>query len=516
MTIKLRDYQTEAIDKTFRHIVTGGDRGLWVMPTGCGKTVIFTELLRQLAVPTIILVHRDELVKQTGETIKAIAPKMQTTVVKGVRNDWSGDVVVASVQSLRENRLKAQDPKSFELLIADEAHHASAPTWERAIEYFQTDFRLGVTATPDRLDGKGLAHLFGEDPVYVYNLRKAIDDGWLSPPRQFAVQTGIDLSDVKKRAGDFAVGELSEAVNTDVRNDIIIDAWLKHASKSDEYGNMVYRKTIAFCVDVRHARDLSESFAGRGISSAYIYGDMDHEDRVNILAAFKQGFIDVLCNVNIATEGYDEPSIACVLMCRPTQSRALYTQAVGRGLRLFDGKDDCLILDVTDNSSRHKLMCATNLLGKEAKDAEGKFLTEVADDEEKEAEEKDKEFREWNGAVKWRLQSICPWPELPDIKTYNPKNQPPWHHDLATPKQLSAISKFGLEIDTDVIRTKGEAAHILQQCFDYAETHPTPPTPAQEWRLRNIGRWEEGLTRKEAGKRIGEWKSKTITFDPWR
>jgi superfamily II DNA or RNA helicase len=187
---QLRSYQRECLERTLEKIAAGTRAGLWVQPTGSGKTFQFCELARLLDARTLIIVHRDELVQQTVATLNTVWPEATVGIVKAERNEWDMQVTIASVQSLRVNRLEKVPQDRFDLLVHDEAHHLPATTFQRVFDHFNAQFKLGCTATPDRVDGKGLAEWYGPEPLYHYPLKQAIKDGWLVPIRQYAIKTG--------------------------------------------------------------------------------------------------------------------------------------------------------------------------------------------------------------------------------------------------------------------------------------------------------------------------------------
>jgi superfamily II DNA or RNA helicase len=307
---KLRHHQAAAVEAVLEAVGRGQDRGLVVCPTGTGKTFLFWELARVLAVPTLVIVHRDELVQQTLDTLGRAWPGCQHGVVKDTRNEWDArDVVIASVQSLNPKRLEKVPRDRFGLVVADEAHHGIAPSWARAIEHFESGLLLGVTATPDRLDGKGLGEMFGAAPLFNYTLLAAIQDGNLCRLAQFAVRTEAVLDGISTVAGDFAKGELSRAVNTAGRNRALVEAFKEHAAG---------RRAVAFCVDVQHAADLALAFTEADIPSAFVSGEMELEERRGVLARFRAGGVRVLTNCEVLTEGFDDPGVDCILMARPT------------------------------------------------------------------------------------------------------------------------------------------------------------------------------------------------------
>ena len=468
--------------------------GLIAMPTGCGKSVAGARLAADLDRPTLVMVHRDELIRQWRETFAQVWPDASVGVVKADRDEWLGhDVVVASVQSLHARRLAQMPEDRFGLIIADEAHHAVAPSWRAVLDHFDTDFVFGMTATPERADGKGLAELFGEQALYSYGVRQAIENEHLCPLRQFAIETETDLGDVSYRMGDFAEGELSQAVNTANRNSIIIEAFQEHAAD---------RRAVAFCVGVDHAHGLADTFADAGITSATVTGTTPTDERRQLLKDFAAGNIRVMTNCMVLTEGFDDPGIDAILMARPTASRPLYTQAVGRGLRLAPGKDDLLVLDFVDNCRKHKLVTAMSLLGAPKKDdANGQDVLDAVDADVAEAEQL--QLIETRRPVSWCATRVCPWPEMPTLAGYVATRQ--WHCDQASEKQVRYLRALGLQIERAI--TKGEACHLIDRTLEYKAAFPDPPTDKQKWFLKHQGAWRDDMTFDEARRLIGELKA---------
>lgn len=222
----------------------------------------------------------------------------------------------------------------------------------RIITALAPDLLVGVTATPDRADGKGLGRIY-QEVVYSLSMIELMARGRLARLRGLRIDTGDSLDAVATRAGEFAQDQLEQAVNTPSRNDLVVRTWLEYARDRT--------RTVAFTVDVRHAHDLAAAFGAAGIAARAVSGATPADERRATLAAFHAGDIPVLTNCNVLTEGWDEPATDCILMTRPTKSRALYTQMVGRGARRAAGKSDCLIIDYCDSTSRHQLVTLPSL-----------------------------------------------------------------------------------------------------------------------------------------------------------
>ncbi|MGB9886264.1 MAG: DEAD/DEAH box helicase family protein, partial [Moorellales bacterium] len=325
------------------------------------NTVIFASVARELARPTLVLAHRDELVRQAADKFEMVWPEASLGIVKAEENDHAGkDVVIASVQTIsRPNRLAQFGPERFGLLVVDEAHHAVARSYMTVFERLgfmsgaPDKLLLGVTATPMRGDRVGLGAVF-EKIVFQRSILWMIRAGYLVDFRGLAVDTGVDLGDVRVVAGDFADADLEDVLNTVDRNGLIVRAYLDHTAD---------RRAVAFTSGVQHALDLAATFRAAGVAAEAISGETPEEERRRLLAAFRAGEIRVLANCFVLTEGWDEPSLDCILMARPTKSKALYMQMLGRGARPYPGKQDCLVIDFVDNTGRHDVMTLPTLFG---------------------------------------------------------------------------------------------------------------------------------------------------------
>lgn len=343
-SINLFDYQQEALQAVIAEFQANVHRQLICLPTGTGKTIIMAAIAKYFNKRTLILAHREELIRQAKDKIRLYWKRADIGIVKAECNEIDHHIVIGSVPTCsRPNRLEQLKEQHFEVMIIDEAHHAAADTYQRIID--ELGFKdinkllIGVTATPDRNDDKGLLDIF-EKIVFSKSIATMIEAGYLAPVHGRKILTTCSLKNVKTFSGDFAVGALSRAVNIPDRNMLIVDKYIEHAKE---------RKAIAFCADVKHARDLASAFNSKGIRAEAVWGAMPAEQRIKVLRNLKKGKISVATTCNVLTEGFDEPSIDCILMCRPTKSKSLYIQAVGRGLRKNGPlKNDCLVLDFSD------------------------------------------------------------------------------------------------------------------------------------------------------------------------
>jgi superfamily II DNA or RNA helicase len=368
--LSLRRYQERALAALATAEAEGVRRPLVVHPTGTGKTVTFSHFIanRDALGRSLVFVHRDELAQQTVEKLGMIAPELETGIVKAEMNELDARVVIASVQTLaRERRLaevvEAAKRSPFGTLIVDEAHHAPAPTWRRALEALGAfnpygPLTAGFTATPER-DGKSLS--VWEKVVDYMSIREAIygdrkrgeEGGYLVPilPAQ-TIETKMDLGNVGKTGGDYNEGDLGEKLEDSGAIDQIADGILEHAKD---------RKGVAFTPTVRTAELLATALRRRGITAEALSGETPKQERRAILRRLKNGQTRWVANCGVLTEGFDEPSISCVCVARATKFHGLYVQMVGRGTRLYPGKENLLILDVVGASARHELISRVDL-----------------------------------------------------------------------------------------------------------------------------------------------------------
>ena len=335
--ISLRPYQTECITAIHNSKARGISRQLVSMATGLGKTVIFASLAKQMRCRTLIIAHRDELIAQAAEKIGLIwEGSVEIGIVKAERHEPNAQIVIASIQSAcRDQRLADLQKAGFDLCIIDEAHHATAPTYERLIRELgfmagnSAKLLLGVTATPKRGDGVGLASIF-QEIVFNRSIAWGIKNGYLSPLTGRRIKTRESLKGVQTQGGDFVAAQLSRAINVPGRNRLIVESYQRYGGDR--------KKTIAFTADVQHALDLASMFKAASIPSAAIHGKMGLDERRHVLSLFEDGEIRVITNCGVLTEGFDSPMVDCIVLARPTRSSGLYVQCVGRGTRVSPGK----------------------------------------------------------------------------------------------------------------------------------------------------------------------------------
>jgi superfamily II DNA or RNA helicase len=467
--MNLRPYQQSALES-----ITGGfrefQRQLAVLPTGSGKTILFSHLAKHLAGMggrTLILAHREELIDQ------AIDKLHQATGIVAAKEmaDWKAHrearVVVASVQSMQGERLKSWPRNHFDLVICDEAHHSISDSWQAVLSHFGSANVLGVTATPDRGDKRNLGEFYQNIAAEV-DLFDLIRDGYLSNIKAKSIPLEIDVSGVKSTAGDLDSKGLGDALTPYLGS--IAKAIAEHAAD---------RKVLAFLPLIDTSKRFVDAcqFQG-GLRACHVYGKS--KNRAEILQAFADDKYDVLSNAMLLTEGYDCPDVDCVVVLRPTRSRPLYSQMIGRGTRTAPFKEDLLLLDFLWHHERHNLIHPAHLVaesqdqaammtkalervGRESQDEldleglaseaaverEQKLADELAANTKRKASEKD-------------MMEFCLAVHRADVAQYEPTMG--WESDAITPKQAEILKRNG--INPDGVRGKGHASQLLDVVFE--------------------------------------------------
>lgn len=444
--IRLRPYQAEAVGAINAHWAEW-QKELLVLPTGCGKTVVFNTIANQRPGRTLILAHREELIEQARDKYFGMFGD-RPGKIKAQENDIQR-VTVGSIQTMMRRDYSGM----FDTVIIDEAHHAVSPSYQKLLVQFPDAKVLGVTATPDRGDKKSLARYF-DGIAYEYSLKTAVQEGYLCEIKAKTVPLEIDMSDVKISVGDFQLDSIAESLEPYLPQ--IAEAIIREASA---------RKTVVFCPLVSIAQELAGMIPG----AREVNGNS--ADRKEILEWFdKAGPGAVLCNAMLLTEGWDCPSCDCVVVLRPTKIRSLYCQMIGRGTRLSPGKENLLILDFLWLTGKHNLCRPACLASNSIEDVE--TVTKASKDEEidlfgavSDAEEARRRALAEALAKQTKKKSklINPleiFSLLDDIGLADYEPTFKWEEADATRKQVELLQNFG--IDADGI-TKGYASAIIDR-----------------------------------------------------
>ncbi len=340
--MQLRSYQIKAIDSLRYSFNTKGKKSpLLVMPTGAGKTVVFAAISKAISdneKNVLILVHRRELIDQASKKLKAIG--VDHGVIAAKYKSSQNNIQIASVQTLVRRLVTNTFNPNY--IIIDEAHHAAAGSWQKIIEHFKDAYKIGCTATPIRLDGRGLADYF-DDLVLGPGVAKLIKDEYLAPYKVFAPPLKINLDRVKTLGGDYQKQELEKEINS---ADIIGDAVQQYKKHADGL------PAIAFCISIKHATDVCNKFKDAGYKAAIVHGGMKVKDRDTAIKGLENGNVQVLTSVDVISEGTDVPDVSAAILLRPTKSEGLYLQQVGRVLRPKPDKT-AIILDHVNSTRTH-------------------------------------------------------------------------------------------------------------------------------------------------------------------
>lgn len=504
--LMLRPYQQEAHDSILRKWDEGADKLLLVLPTGTGKTIVFAAVtndrVRQGS-RVLILAHRGELLEQAADKLSrstglgSALEKADSSCI----GSWYR-VVVGSVQTLmRENRLKKFTRDYFTTIIIDEAHHCISESYQKVLQYFDKAKVLGVTATPDRGDMRDLGTYF-EQIAYEYTLPAAIREGYLSPIKALTIPLKIDISQVGIAQGDFKAGEIGTA----------LDPFLEQIATEME----VYcenKKTVAFLPLVKTSQKFRDILINHGFSAAEVNGNS--EDRSEVLKDFDDGKYNVLCNSMLLTEGWDCPSVDCIIILRPTKVRSLYCQMVGRGTRLFPGKEHLLLLDFLWLTDRHDLCHPASLICEDpevaqrmtdnmANDAGMAVDIEAAEKTASEDVQRDREealARKLAEQKRKKSRLVDPLQFEMSIQDLDLVNYvPPFGKDMQPPSDIQKQTLEKLQINPDGVESAGKARLLIDRIRD--RQMRSMATPRQIRQLENRGFENVGMWSFEQARRL--------------
>ena len=339
-TIELRDYQQEAIDNLKKMREDGKTIALLYHATGVGKTITDATDAKAVGGRTLFLVNALKLASQAKDTFAKVWPEATLGEYTGSQKDVSQTVIFATVQSISKN-LEKFSPTDFDYLIVDECHHAAANTYQKIFTYFHPKFILGLTATPERSDGEDMLELF-QNVAHKMDLKTAVERGILVPIRCIRVKTNIDLTDVRINGIKYNSQDLESKLFIPERNQLIVDTYLKYVNG---------KKTVIFCASVDHAAEIAKLLRENGVKAEAVSGRDRVEVREKILKDYETGSTNVLCACDLLNEGWDSPHTTVLFMARPTMSKTIYMQQLGRGTRRCPGKDDLLVIDFVDNAN---------------------------------------------------------------------------------------------------------------------------------------------------------------------
>jgi superfamily II DNA or RNA helicase len=492
--VNLRPYQIDAVNAVLSGVAAGERSGLLSMATGTGKSVVMAEIAEQFIErhrkPVLIIAHRERLIRQLRDTCERHGHRVAVEMADQKAHDYDADVIVASTASLcRETRRNRYNPDRFGMVAVDEGHHSGAGSYEKILNHFGGAYHLGVTATPDRADGKKLPF---DKIVYEYRLTTAIKEKYLCPIMAELVPIRIDMSKVKVTMGDFQDKSIDAALLPYLHR--IADEIVRRKEKH-----------LIFLPLIKTSVYMAKLLNDRGLKTAHLDGTSDDVD--DIIKRYEAGEFDCLTNAMLFTEGTDIPCVSCITNLRITRSRSTYSQIVGRGTRLHPNKDRLLLLDFLFHSRRHRICTPASLVTDDT--GRGIQISETMDrkrragvsvnimeEADRIAEQVDrnpslvKEFRQHEHKKRELIDPLT----LDKYKIDGYVEREKWQSLPITETQLEWLKKQGIQHEG---MTRG-MAHYL-----YDKIHGgNIPTPAQERMLRSHGKWVDGMSKQQAGDEI--------------
>lgn len=494
--MNLRPYQLDAL-QAIRKEWTTRKSTLLVLPTGTGKTIVFARLIellvREEQARVLVLAHRGELLEQAADKIYRVSGLFCAVekAEESALGSWER-VTIGSVQTLmRESRLERHPKTYYTHIIVDEAHHALADSYQRILQYFSDAKVLGVTATPDRGDQRNLGTYF-ESIAYQYHIPEAIRDGYLSRISAQTIPLELDISQVRSTGGDYNAGDVGHALEpylNEIAREISVVA-------RD-------RKTVIFLPLIQTSKKMQEALIAHGISAGEVNGESP--DRRDILTAFDRGDFQVLCNSMLLTEGWDCPSVDCIVCLRPTRIRSLYAQIIGRGTRIHPGKENLLLLDFLWLTSRHDLVRPAHLIAASDEIAQAMTralstggaadLQEIEDAAEKELlhereaalikqlEEQRRKKRRLVDPLQYAFSAM-------DARLTDYVPAFPWEKEPSTPEQRERLDKAGIFAPSEM--PAGQAVALIQSLEDRSKKDLATPKQMrflEQRGFREVGLW---------------------------
>lgn len=405
-SLELKEHQKEAL-KALRAMRERRETiALLCHATGTGKTVTAVLDAKRCGGRTLFLAHTHELIGQAARTFRDLWPEATLGWYMERVKQPDAHVVCGSVQSVALH-LEEFNDNAFDYLIIDEAHHAAADTYQKVLAYFKPSFTLGLTATPERMDDRSILEIF-KNTAHKLDIQTAVELGELTPVRCIRIHTNIDLTKVRFNSVRYNIRDLETKIYVPERNRLIVDTWLQYARG---------RRTVVFCASVWHAEEIAALFQKAGVSAAAVSGGMKRSEREEFQEKFVRREIQVLCACDLLNEGWDCPEIEVLFMARPTMSRVLYTQQLGRGMRLYEGKESLMVFDFVDNASQYNMPMSLHRLFKLRKYRAGELVLSPRDRRDAEAElydrrEKPAALLDWPvDATDYELVDIFNWQE---------------------------------------------------------------------------------------------------------
>ena len=497
MAMTLRPYQAEAKDAILHEWDEGRKRTLLVLPTGCGKTIVLAKVAEDQVEQggrVLIMAHRGELLDQAADKVKQVTgidcayEKAGTSALGSML-----PITVGSVQSLcQEKRLQMFPPDYYSALIVDEAHHCLSDSYQRVLNYFEGANVLGVSATPDRGDKRNLGNYF-DSQAYEYTMTQAIREGYLCPVKAQMIPLELDISDVSMSNGDYSIGDIGTALEPYLRQIAQEIAW--------HYAD---RKTVVFLPLIHTSQTFCALLNEMGVPAAEVNGNST--DRAEILRDFEAGRYSVLCNSMLLTEGWDCPAVDCIVVLRPTKVRSLYQQMVGRGMRLFPGKTELVLLDFLWMTERHDLCRPSALISKDAEiaakidqqvmEADGAVdIMEAEEDAERDVlAEREQSLAQQLAEMRNRTRKLVdPLQYAMSIAAEDLANYQPtfvWEMGPPTQKQLQFLEKRGIFAES--VENMGKASLLIDRLIrrqDEGLSTPKQIRCLERYGFRQVGTW---------------------------
>ncbi|MBQ1925179.1 MAG: DEAD/DEAH box helicase [Proteobacteria bacterium] len=351
--LELRDYQVEALEAVAKLRREGNTIALLHQATGTGKTVVAVMDAKAVGGRTLFVAHTKELVRQACDKFKELWPEVSVGLFVDQVHDTQSHVICASIQSLALH-LDEFEENAFDEVIIDEAHHASSDSYQKVLAWFRPTFTLGLTATPERTDGVDILEIF-QKTAHRLDIQSAVEIGALVSVRCFRIHTNIDLSEVRFNGCRYFARELEQKIFVPERNQLIVKTWLDFVRG---------KRTVIFCASVAHAKDIAQRLQQAAVGACAVSGTMTAEERESFTARFRKGDIEVLCACDLLNEGWDCPETEVLFMARPTMSKTLYLQQLGRGMRKAPGKEALIVFDFVDNASLFNAPCTLHRIFK--------------------------------------------------------------------------------------------------------------------------------------------------------